>query len=237
MIKLLHDGMIIREVCLVYAGEANCLSVEDSSVKEVAVHNDFASLSRSKTPHWQSFAQLPFSESRISEIRALNETRAGTINKKLLAVSNTTERTSRGLGDCYFLSTYDGHTRVTDLDAQPMQGSGVGGWKSGVSWKEHNIDLVLRPTCYVVGVGVGGIEVVDWKSARVLQRVGVVDGTCRVVGKSGGLVCVVEGRGKSGGCVIVYFEEGKEGGSGVPGYLMLGKGVRPESGDSFSSQN
>jgi hypothetical protein len=138
MIQLLHDGLVIREVCLVYAAEANCLSVEDSSVKEVAVHSDFASLSRSKTPRWQSFAQLPFSETRISEIRELNAGKTGTINKKLLAVSTTAERrksgvNGRGLGDCYFLSTYDRHTRVTDLDAQPMQGSGVGGWKQGVS--------------------------------------------------------------------------------------------------------
>lgn len=137
MIQLLHNGISVLQVCLIYDAEANCLSVEDSHVRELRVHRDFSTLARSsKMPRWHSFAQLPFSEARLSEIRALNQRNTGTINKKLLAVSNTVERGkgkgTSNLSDCYFLSTYDQHTRVTDIDAAPMQGAGVGGWKDGV---------------------------------------------------------------------------------------------------------
>jgi len=210
MIQLLHDGVGIREICLVYTAEANCLSVEDSKVKEVLVHPDFTAtgggdIVGGKQSRWQSFSQLPFSELRLAELRAANAKSSGTINKKLVAVSSRGGGVSPEVeGERYFLSTFHRHTRVTDIDAQPMLGSGVGGWKDGVTWSEPPIELVLRPVDYVVGIGRSGIEVVDWKTAMPLQKleVGIPGCSIRVLcSRAGGLVVCVDRKKTRRGCV------------------------------------
>lgn len=207
MFHLLHDGLSIREILLVYTAEANCLSVDDSKVKEIMVAKDFQDNAKeSKQPRWHSFSQLPYSETRIAEIRAASAKASGTINKKLAAVSRVGGELAGA--DRYFLSTFDRHTRVTDVDAQPMLGSGVGGWKDGVNWTEPPSELVLRPIDYVVSIGRGCIEVADWKSATFIQRVLIEQGAyIRVLcNRTGGLVVCVD-RKKQGSVVFLLKED------------------------------
>ncbi|KAJ3222534.1 hypothetical protein HK099_002207 [Clydaea vesicula] len=205
-LKLLHDGLSIKEICLMYNNESNLINLDDSKVKEVKVHKEFSTNSNSKNPKWETFSQIPFSDSKLKELRELSE-KSGTINKKLLAVGGNTPKTNQVVGDRYFLATYDCHTRVTDIDAQPMIGSGVGGWKSGVTWQEPPIDLILRPIDFVIAIGKQSCQVVDWKSASLVQEFTLdKEGIAKLIcDKRGGILCSVE-RKKRGTVVFKVYE-------------------------------
>eukprot|EP00842_Homolaphlyctis_polyrhiza_P001001 jgi/Hompol1/1901/HPOL_004992-RA len=169
-IKMYHDGLIAREICLGYLGQMNMIDVDSSKVREIPLHRDLRErVANSTKPRWRNFVQIPLSKARLEEL-VRNHVRPGnTVNRKIVAVTGPSHLKS-GTGpqsDRYFLATYDRITKVTDGSGQPQMGSGVGGWKDGVIWTEAPIDMVLRPLEHVISMGANTIEIVDWKSARL----------------------------------------------------------------------
>jgi len=51
-----------------------------------------------------------------------------------------------------------------------MTGTAVGGWSQGVKWKEYPQHLYLRPTQCVLAFGRHSVEVVDWKTANLIEK-------------------------------------------------------------------
>ena len=235
--NLLHDGLIIREVYMAYANEANIIQVSDSKVRDVDVHREFSkSASKLGTssssgtggnggvmggfglslmssiagsqPRWQSFMQIPFSDAKRSELKSLGNT--FTVNKKLAAVqgaSKTANNSTAARVDRYFLATFHRTTRVVDVASQPLMGSGVGGWKDGVTWLDPPSELVLRPVDHVIAVGPRSVEIVDWKSARPVQSFQVDNGAsikC-VSSREGSFLVLVERKRR--GVVLFHLKE------------------------------
>ncbi|KAJ1562567.1 hypothetical protein HK096_007787, partial [Nowakowskiella sp. JEL0078] len=211
---LLHDGVAAREIYLCYNNEANLVSVDDSQVREIEVHRDFLKQTKSlgaKGTRWQTFEQIPFSESKRSELQA--SMRPSTVNRKLASVVGPT--LSRGGGqprpaDRYFLATYHRHTRVVDVAAQPMIGAGVGGWKDGVNWAEPPQDLVLRPLDHVYAVGKNMVQVANWKTAQVLQTLQVdMTATIKILTQKPGAFFMLIDRKKKGSMIVLMKEKEK----------------------------
>jgi hypothetical protein len=97
-----------------------------------------------------------------------------------------------------------------------------------VDWSGTPLDLILNPVDYVVAISRGFVEVVDWKSAKFLQRLRL-NGEGRVLcGRAGSIVVCVDGKGKGRGCEIGMLRE--EGMRSV-------EVVREDEMLSFSSQN
>ncbi|KAJ1556551.1 hypothetical protein HK405_002555, partial [Cladochytrium tenue] len=185
-VNMIHDGLTIREIYMAYSNEANLVQVSDSRVREVEVHREFSRAANSSgsssssgfgrsfvgglsgtQPRWQSFVQIPFSETKRNELRTLSRASA-TVNRKLAAVQGAKSSQSAKV-ERYFLATFHRVTRVVDIESQPMMGSGVGGWKDGVQWVEPPLEMVLRPIDFVIALSRNAIEVVDWRSAQPLQ--------------------------------------------------------------------
>ncbi|KAL5040474.1 hypothetical protein RTP6_007477 [Batrachochytrium dendrobatidis] len=179
-LMMFHDGLVARELCLGYTGEMNMVDVEHSKVKEILVHRDFRERAGAK-PRWRNFSQIPFSHEKLQEMMRNTVRPQGTVNRKLAAVSGSNAYTAAAQSappiDRYFLGTYDRVTKVVDITAQPMMGSGVGGWKNGVCWSEPPVHLILRPLEHVIAAGINTIEIVNWKSAELRQRL-TVDSSC-----------------------------------------------------------
>lgn len=212
--QLLHDGIAVTDICLIYSSEANIVSVEDSKVKDLIVAEDFESNAKrlnAKQPRWHTFSQIPFSESRRASIKASAASASSTVNRKLAAVTGKADLSTKAL-DRYFLSTYHSHTRVVDITAQPMVGSGVGGWKDGVSWPEPPQDIVLQAADYVLSIGKNNITAVDWKSANAIQSFSLdAGGALRVLSPKSGSLLVSVDRRKKGSVVYFLLEPGREG--------------------------
>ena len=169
--KLLHDGVCVREICLGYQNEANMVVVEDSKVVDIPTHREFRTRGDSWKSRWRGFSQIPFSSVKEQELRDISAV-VVTVNRKLTAASGPTlKRPFNHEVDRFFLGTFDRYTRVTDLRGQPLVGSGAGGWKDGVLWEESINQLILRPTTDVVGLTDSYIQVFDWNSATCKQKV------------------------------------------------------------------
>ncbi|KAJ3180561.1 hypothetical protein HDU85_003964 [Gaertneriomyces sp. JEL0708] len=168
MLNLLHDGVGVREVWLGYEGEGNLVEVEGSRVKDVEVHRNFRRSDNAGKARWSGFYQIPFSSSKRHELLS-TLTRRPVVNKKLAAVTSAYSGTLRPSIPRYFLATFNRLTLVVDVTGAPMGGSGVGAWQDGVLWSETPKLMVLRPVDYVVGLGRGGIEVVNWRNATKVQ--------------------------------------------------------------------
>ncbi|KAJ3124847.1 hypothetical protein HK098_000835 [Nowakowskiella sp. JEL0407] len=210
---LLHDGVTAREIYLSYPNEANLVRVDDSQVTEIEVHRDFRKQAKNmdvKQPRWQTFEQIPFSESRKQELQQLM--RPATVNRKLASVvGSTMTRLGSRASERYFLATYHRHTRVVDSSGQPMIGAGVGGWKDGVTWMEAPNELVLRPTEYVYAVGRCSIQVADWKSAQIMQTLQVdPSATVKVLSQRPGSLFVQIERKKKDTMLLLLREKQKE---------------------------
>ncbi|KAJ3206148.1 hypothetical protein HDU67_008357 [Dinochytrium kinnereticum] len=203
--NLLNDGLVIREVYMAYAREANLVNVDDSRVTEIDVHREFSTkCGGGRGARWQAFAQIPFSDAKRKELRTLSRPTT-TINRKLAAVHGPHANQSARV-DRYFLATYHRLTRVVDLSSQPMMGSGVGGWKDGVTWLEPPTDFILRPIDHVVAMGKNSIEVADWRSAQIQQVLKIDSGaTLKAVSTGEGSFLVLVERRK--GCVLYLMKE------------------------------
>ena len=121
--------------------------------------------------------QIPFTDAKLEKLLRENANVNTTINRKLSAASGPTLNRAPAVNERYFLGTYHRLTKVVDIRASPMVGAGVGGWKDGVMWSEPPICQILRPLQHVISVGEHNIEIVDWKSAALRQRL-TVDPSC-----------------------------------------------------------
>ncbi|KAJ3166932.1 hypothetical protein HDU88_003021 [Geranomyces variabilis] len=210
--EILHDGLVVREIFLGYSSEANLVNIDDSRVKEIEVQRDFREKAGKGTKaKWQTFVQIPFTEAARKELRAANV--HVTVNRKLAAVARANTKanpaSSKPKPDRYFLGTYHKLTRVVDLYGQIMMGSGVGGWNNGFIWREPPLQLLLRPVDWVYGLGKSGIEVVDWRSATLVQTLAIdSDSTLRALNGKGGALFVAIDRKKKGGAL--YWMKEKE---------------------------
>ncbi|KAI8617845.1 hypothetical protein BC830DRAFT_59581 [Chytriomyces sp. MP71] len=210
--NLITDGLSVREVYMAYAMEANLVQVSDSKVIEVDVHREFLKSAQATgggyRPRWQSFNQIPFSEAKRNELKSMSRPN-NTVNRKLLAVTGPGSAGSTSV-DRYFLGTFHRLTRVVDISSQPMMGSGVGGWRDGVTWLEAPNHIVMRPVDYVMAVGSRTIEVADWRSAHILQVLKVDNSaTIKVLGDVPGRLLVMIDRGRKGS-VLYHLKEKKE---------------------------
>lgn len=195
-INLFHDGITVREICLGYRNEANLVIVDDSKVVDIFTHSDFTS--ESWKARWRTFDQIPFSASKEQELKDFSSTMV-TVNRKLLAASGPTlKRPMNHEVDRFFLATYDRITRVTDIQGQPLVGSGAGGWTDGVKWNETLNSAILRPMENVIGVSDGMIQVFDWNTAQCQQTVTFPGSTLRVLSeRQGGIMVLAERKRKS----------------------------------------
>ncbi|TPX58065.1 hypothetical protein PhCBS80983_g03389 [Powellomyces hirtus] len=211
--QILHDGLVVREIFLGYSSEANLVNVDDSRVKEIEVQRDFRHRAgKGSKARWQTFVQIPFTDAVRRELRAASVN--VTVNRKLAAVARAPGKkaaysSSAPKPDRYFLGTYHRLTRVVDLNGQIMMGSGVGGWNNGFQWREPPSQLMLRPVDWVFGLGNNGIEVVDWRSATLVQTLALdKDVNLRVLnGQSGPVFVSIERKKK--GCVLYWMKEKK----------------------------
>ncbi|KAH6583017.1 hypothetical protein BASA61_008224 [Batrachochytrium salamandrivorans] len=231
-LMMFHDGLVARELCLGYTGEMNMVDVENSKVREILVHRDFRERAGPK-PRWRNFSQIPFSQEKLNEMMRNSARPQSTVNRKLAAVSGSNAYNSARLSvpsDRYFLGTYDRITKVVDITAQPMMGSGVGGWKNGVCWSEPPVTLLLRPLEHVVAAGLNTIEIVNWKSAELRQRL-TVDSTSSLrilCSRHYGIIVVVERKKK--GSFFYWMRE-------KPSTLSLSAKATPASDTAVSAQN
>jgi hypothetical protein len=169
-VTLTNDGIQATELFVGYSSELNRVSIQDSKVTELKVHKEMKAKASGKQ-RWQSFLQIPYSDTKLESI--LRDNARGTINRKLAAVTGPTLARPLQASDKYFLGTYDRLTKVVDKNSYPMVGAGVGGWKDGVMWSEVPITQILRPLQHVITVGMNTIEIVEWKSAGLRQRMTV----------------------------------------------------------------
>lgn len=210
---LIHDGLTITDLYLIYASEANIVSVDDSKVKELFVNPEYTSIAKSikgvKNPRWQTFNQIPFHDVKRVALRAAASSGSNTVNRKLAAVAGKlmVDATNGGNQDRFFLSTYHSHTKVVDITAQPITGAEVGGWKNGVTWPDAPSDLVLRSMDYVISICKNTIVIADWITAQVIQEFKLEDSaSMRVIGTKSGAVIVCVDRKKKGS-VVYYLRE------------------------------
>ncbi|KAJ3017614.1 UNVERIFIED_CONTAM: Mitogen-activated protein kinase kinase kinase kinase 4 [Siphonaria sp. JEL0065] len=208
--NLITDGLTVREVYMAYSTEANLVQVTDSKVIEVEVHREFVRSAQATgggpRSRWQSFNQIPFSDAKRNELKSMSRPNS-TVNRKLVAVTGSGGNITSTVVDRYFLATFHRLTRVVDISSQPMMGSGVGGWKDGVTWLEAPNQIVMRPVDQVIAVGKQTIEVADWKSAQILQTFKVDSAaSVRVLSDSPGSFLAIIDRGRKG-AVLYHMKE------------------------------
>ena len=218
------DGLAPTHLYIGYTGELNKVTISDSQVKELPVHKEMKSKGMRK-PRWQCLRQIPFSDSKLEQL--LRQTsKSGTIagsrkNAALAMGGPTLARPSHSnVDDRYFLATYDRLTKVVDQKAHPMIGAGVGGWKDGVMWSEPPITQVLRPLQNVISVGQTNVEIVDWKSALLRQRLSLNDPTAsfKVLANRHGYTLIGVEKKKKG--VMIYWMREKSPPPRPPGELL-----------------
>jgi hypothetical protein len=110
-LKLLHDGVFVKEIFVCYAREANVINVDQGQVAEFSLE-DGAEI------QWQSLDQLP-----IKDVPKLKE--RVTVNRKLLAVvRSTTSRQSDKMTatERHFLATSGQQSYVVDLQGRRVAG-------------------------------------------------------------------------------------------------------------------
>jgi hypothetical protein len=167
-VQLFHDGLAVHDVLLAYQSEANLIHVDNSQVEEVHVSRDFLlRTGRDNKARWRSFHQIPFSEEKRKEIRAAAE-RSSIVSRKVMAATRLT--LPRNSQDQYFLATYDKASWVVDSAGNPLITSGSGGWKDGFMWSDPPNAMILRHLNYVIATTDTCIDVVDWRTAKLLQR-------------------------------------------------------------------
>lgn len=177
-----QDGLAPTHLYIGYTHELNKVTISDSQVKELAIHKEMKSKGMRK-PRWQCIRQIPFADSKLEEMLRRNGksgTMIGARKNAALAMGGgpTMNRGAAGLvDDRYFLASFDRLTKVVDHRAHPMIGAGVGGWKDGVMWSEAPQNQILRPLQHVISIGKSSIEIVEWKSALLRQRMSLDDPT------------------------------------------------------------
>ncbi|TPX37819.1 hypothetical protein SeLEV6574_g07856 [Synchytrium endobioticum] len=228
-IHILHDGLVVREIFLGYNTEANLVNVEDSKVKELEVSKEFlakagaapATVPNSKGARWQTWAQIPFSDAKRAEMRNAQRPTT-TINRKIAAVVGPTTIREAAVIDRFFLATFGRHTRVVDINGQPMTGPSAGGWRDGVTWSEPSQDLMLRPVSHVAAVGNRLVEIADWKSGEVVQTlaIGQEFESLKVLASRPGKLYVLAKKRRMPGYIFCLREVGIE--PLVPGSSVVG---------------
>jgi hypothetical protein len=82
-----------------------------------------------------------------------------------------------------------------------------------VTWNDEPLSLILRPVDYVASISRSGIEIVDWKSARLIQKLKLADASARIrvlcSRPDGMIVVAVDARGGKGGTTVVGLTENK----------------------------
>jgi hypothetical protein len=173
-VSMSHDGLAACELFVGYSSELNRVSIADSAVTELRLHREMKVKMFGKH-RWQGMVQIPFTDAKLEALLRDNASINTTVNRKLAAISGPTLKRAHTI-ERYFLGTYHRLTKVVDYNSNPMVGAGVGGWKDGVMWSEPPSCQILRPLQHVISVGNNNIEIVDWKSAALRQRM-TVDGT------------------------------------------------------------
>jgi hypothetical protein len=196
-LKLIHDGINVKQICIGYQNEANLVKIDDSTVKDIETHRAFKEkISVNWKSRWRDFSQIPFSKAKAEEFKnlALNQ---ATVNRKL-AAATTLKRPIHHSIEAYFLATFDRVTFVTDASVSPLIGKGVAGWKDGVSWEAPIRQLILRHGEYVVGITNSCIQVNDWNSADCNHKIDFpLDGKMQVLSdRPGGLIIRFEQKRK-----------------------------------------
>jgi hypothetical protein len=201
-----QDGLNAVDLFVGYSSELNRVAIHDSKVSEIRVHREMKTKSSSKA-RWQNMLQIPFTDSKLEQLLRENGKASQTTNRKLAAVTGPTLKRGQSMTDRYFLGTYHRLTKVVDEKGYPMIGTGVGGWKDGVMWSEPPIIQILRPLQHVMSCGRNNIEIVDWKSAILKQRLTVEEGSSFrfLCPKHGATLLVVDKKKK--GSMLYWMRE------------------------------
>lgn len=197
-VSIAQDGLDAVDLFVGYSSELNRVSIADSKVSELPVHKEMKVRTFSKT-RWQNILQIPFTDAKLEQLLRESTRGNSTTGRKLAALSGPALQGRPKNTDKYFLGTYDKLTKVVDMKGQPMIGAGVGGWKDGVLWSETPVTQILRPLQSVISVGKNTIEIVDWTTAALRQRLTVESSSSfRVLASTHGHTLLVVDRKKKG---------------------------------------
>ncbi|KAJ3268713.1 hypothetical protein HDV01_002344 [Terramyces sp. JEL0728] len=202
-VSFAQDGLEITDIFLGYSGELNRVSVATSRVTTINTHKEMKSKGFGST-RWQAILQIPYSDAKLAEVLRENARASGTSIRKLAAVNGPTLKRQPTMQQRYFLGTYHRMTKVVDENGHPMVGASVGGWQKGVIWSDPPMEQVLRPLQTVASVGKNNIEIVDWKSAELRQRLTVnSNGTFKVFSNKHGQTLIGVEKKKQG--ILLYW--------------------------------
>ncbi|KAJ3311913.1 hypothetical protein HDV04_003521 [Boothiomyces sp. JEL0838] len=202
-VSFAQDGLEITDIFLGYSSELNRVSVATSKVTTINTHKEMKTKGFGST-RWQSILQIPYSDAKLSEVLRENARASGTSIRKLAAVNGPTLKRQPTMQQRYFLGTYHRMTKVVDENGHPMVGASVGGWQKGVVWSDPPVEQILRPLQTVASVGKNNIEIVDWKSAELRQRLTVgSSGTFKVFSNKHGQTLIGVEKKKQG--ILLYW--------------------------------
>lgn len=204
-----QDGVSAVDLFIGYATELNKVLISDSKVSELILHKEMERGGGTGKMRWRSIKQIPFSDAKL-EVMLKEATAKGTMSRKLAALSGPTLNRQSAITERYFLATFSRLTRVVDAAMMPQMGAGVGGWKDGVMWSEPPITQILRPLQHVMSIGKTNIEIVEWKTAALRQRLSV-DSTSsfKLLSSRHGYILVAVERKKKG-FMIYWMRESSE---------------------------
>ena len=216
-VSFAQDGLAPVDLFIGYTSELNRVAISDSRVSEVGVHKEMKTRGMSK-PRWQCIKQIPFPDSKLEQL--LRESSKGTSNRKLAAISGPTlTRSKVTMSERYFLGTYNKLTKVVDANGYPMIGAGVGGWKDGVMWSEPPIKQILRPLQHVMSTGRNTLEIVEWKTASLKQRLTLDESSSfKILSSVHGYTLLGVEKKKKG--VMIYWMRESSPSPRAPGDLM-----------------
>lgn len=205
-IEISQDGIAAKYIYIGYSNELNLIHIDDSNVKQIKVHSEFSQTESKK--RWRNYSQYPFSESRIEQMVESNKGMMRPSGKSKLgaAVSNTVEHGIESAEHLFF-ATYNRITKTVNKFGEPVLVKGASGWKAGKQWAESVVALIQRPFETLIGVGKNMVEIVDWDTVEVLQRLHVdASGSLKVIG-SGVNSTVISVSGKKKGSMLYLMGE------------------------------
>jgi len=221
VMSILHDGIVVSEIYLGYANEANIVSVVDSHVMELPVSPDFiraqpSNPGNSDRPRWQQFVQVPFSAEQKKYLQGTIRP-MGTINKKLMAaVGPTINRQKKPAQDTrIFLATFGAVSRVVDAMGRPISTiqhgfgniNGDFGSGYGIRWVDGPPkETIIVENKFVLSVSSNNsLEVAVWRTGEIVQVLRHVNNIKLLQNTEDGIYIYV-GKKKKGGFIYKLEE-------------------------------
>ncbi|KAJ3104076.1 Serine/threonine-protein kinase 4 [Phlyctochytrium planicorne] len=174
LVRLLHDGISITEIALLYRSDASIVDNATLQVMNLRVSSKFRKsvVDEDDPLRWRSFEQIPFLQSYRDTVKSLVRPNMLTLGRP----AHIPESTSIQTPEKFAMGTYHSVSYIIDMKGNVITGAGVGGWSNGVIWNEPPLELILRPPKYVLAVTEHFVQAADWRTANILQTFRVAGG-------------------------------------------------------------